>query len=84
MISAGDDQLRVRQYVGDSLKSIDHEFEALVGSPLAERQNAVLRIAAAGESRVFGSSSQNTVRADVNIVVAIFFGEDPAIARHEH
>jgi hypothetical protein len=84
MISAGDHQPGVWQNVGHSLECIDHEFEALVGSPLAKCEDAVLRISAAGKIRVFRSARQNTMRPNVNIVAAIFLGEDPAVAGHEH
>jgi hypothetical protein len=84
MVSASDDQLRIRQDVGHSLECVDHEFEALIRSPLTECQNAMLRIAAPGEIRVFRSTGQNTVRPNVNIFATIFFGQYPAIAWHEH
>ena len=83
MISASDHQLRVWQNVGYSMERIDHQFEALVCSPFAERQDAVFRISSAGKIRVFGSLRQNAMRPDMNILVAIFLGEDSAIARHQ-
>ena len=56
MVAAGYNQLRIRYGIGEERKRLDHEFEPLIGSPLAERENAVLRIAAAGKVRIFGSS----------------------------
>jgi hypothetical protein len=44
----------------------------------------MLRIAAPREIRVFGSSRENAVRPDVDVVAAIFIMQDPAITRHEH
>ena len=84
VVSAGDDQFGVGQDVGHSLECVDHQFETLVRSPLAKCQNAMLWIAAPGEIRVFRSTGQNTVRPNVNIFATIFFGQNSAIARHEH
>ena len=84
MVSAGDDQLGVRQDASYGLECVEHEFEALVGSPLAKRQYAMLRIAAPGEVRVLGSSGQHSVGPDMNIVMPIFFVENPAIAGHKY
>jgi hypothetical protein len=84
MVAAGDDQPGIGQGAGHYLECIHHEFEAFVGSPLAKCQDAVLRISAPGKIRVFGSSGQNSVGPDMNIVVSIFFVENPAIAGHEY
>ncbi len=84
MVAAGDDQPGVRKHVGHGLKCIQHEFKAFIGSPLSERQNAVLGIAAPREIRIFRPPSENAVRPDVNILMTILFGEDPAVAWHEY
>ena len=84
MVAAGDDQLGVRKHVGHGLKCIQHEFKAFIGSPLSKGQNTVLGIAAPREIRIFGPARENAVRPDVNILVTIFFGEDPAVAWHEY
>jgi len=84
VVATCNDQLSAGQDVGHSLECIDHKFETLVGSPLAKGKDAVLRIAAPRKIGVLGSSCQNAVRPDMNILAAIFFREDPAIARHEY
>jgi hypothetical protein len=84
MVSAGDDQLGIRQYVADGLKRIDHQFEALVGPPLAEGKYAMLRATAPGKVGILRSTGKNSVRPDVNIVAAIFLGENSPIAGHQY
>ena len=84
MIASGDDQLCVRQSGHYELECLNHEFKAFIGSPFAESQDAVFRIAAACKIRIFRSSRQNAVRTDVNIVVAILFVEDLPVPGHEH
>jgi hypothetical protein len=84
MIAAGDDEPCIRQSFGNDVEGLDHEFQPLVGSPFAERQDAMLRIAAAGKIRILRSACQNTVGSHVNILAAVFFVKDFAIARHQH
>jgi hypothetical protein len=84
MISACNHQLGIWKSVRHSLERIDHQFEALVGPPLAERKDAALGIATTREIRIFGSARQNAMRPDVYIFAAIFFGKNAAIARHKH
>ena len=84
MVAAADDQLGAWHRVAHNPERINHEFEPLIGSPLAERKDAVLRIAAPRKVRVFGSSRQNAVGADVNIVAAVFVVKDRAVSRHEY
>ena len=82
MVAPGDNQLGCRQRLGEALEGLDHEFQALVRSPLAECQNAMLRIAAPGKIRIFRPSRQDPVRPHVHIVAAILVLEDLAIPRH--
>jgi len=84
MISSGNDQLCIRHGSSHNLECLNHELEALVGSPFTERQNAVVRIATLREIRIFGSAGQNTMRSDVNIVVAVLFVKNLPVPGHEH
>jgi hypothetical protein len=61
MIAAGNHQLRMGYATLQCVEGRDHEFEALVRSPFAERQNAVLGVAAARKVGKLGASSQSAV-----------------------
>ena len=84
MVAAGNYQPGIGQLRRHDLERVDHEFEALVGSPLAECENAMFGIAAARKVGRFGPGSQNAVRPDVNVVAAIFFVQNFAVSGHEH
>jgi hypothetical protein len=56
MISPADDELCIRQRVVHNGKRLDHQLEPFVSSPLSERQNAVLGIAAPRKVRVLRPS----------------------------
>jgi len=84
MIAAGDDQLRIRQGFGDDVECLDHEFQPFIRSPLSESQDAMLGIAAAGKIRILRPARQHAMRSHVNILAAVFFVKDFAIARHQH
>jgi hypothetical protein len=66
------------------LKRLDHQLQALVGSPFAESQNAMLGIAPPGEVWILRLSREDSVRAKMNIIATILFVEDLAIPGHEH
>jgi hypothetical protein len=84
MVAAGNYQPGIGQLRRHDLERVDHEFEALIGSPLAERENAMFGIAAPRKVGRFGPGSQNAVRADVNIVAAILFVQNFTVSGHEH
>lgn len=83
MISAGNNQLYVRHSFGKQRKSFNHQLQPLIGSPLAEGENAVGRIPAPREIGKFRPPRQNAVGAQVNIVAAVLVIQDLAIAGHE-
>jgi hypothetical protein len=66
------------------LKRLDHQLQALVGSPFAESQNAMLGIAPPGEVWILRLSREDSVRAKMNVIATILFVEDLAITGHEH
>jgi hypothetical protein len=84
MISAGDDQFRFRHFHSQQIKGLDHQFEALVGAPFAECENAVNWIAASREIRKFRSPGQNAVRPQVHIIPAVLVIQNLSITRHQH
>jgi hypothetical protein len=84
MVSPGNHQLGVRQLLSDEIKSLDHQLQTFVSSPLAERQNAVLWSSAPGKIRGFRPARQYAMGAKVDVVPPIFVVEDLAIAGHQH
>ena len=46
MISAADDQLNVRHFLGKQLESFNHQLKPLIGSPFAEGKDAIRWISA--------------------------------------
>jgi hypothetical protein len=84
MVCSAHHQAGRGQDLGDQLKGIDHQLEPLVGSPLAKRQNAMLRVPAPGKIRALGFSRQNAMRAEMHVVAAVFFVKDFAITGHEY
>ena len=53
MIAATDHQLRIGQRGLDNLERLNHQLKPLVGSPLAESQDALFRISAPGKVGIF-------------------------------
>lgn len=84
MVTSSNHKIRVGQLRGDDLEGLDHQFEPLVSSPFSKGQDAMIRLAALGEIRILRPLRQDSVRADVNVVTAIFFAEDLAIPRHQN
>ena len=82
MIAAGNHKPGLGKNPRKGVKSLDHEFQPLVRSPLAKGKDAV-RITAAGEIRKFRAARQNTVRTHVYVVSTIFLVQYPPIARHQ-
>ena len=83
MVTAGNHQSRLRKLAREQSKRLDHEFQALVGSPLTEGKNA-RRIAAAGKVRELRTARQDSMRAQVHVVVPVLVIQDFSIARHQH
>jgi hypothetical protein len=84
MIPTRNHEFRIRENLFDGLEGLEHELQPFVRAPFTKCQNAVLRIAPAGEIRVLRPASQDSVRPKVNILTAIFFMKDLAIPRHEN
>jgi hypothetical protein len=84
MVSSADHQPGLGQSFRNVAKSVDHQLQALVCSPLPEGQNAVLRIATPGQIRILRFSGENAMRTQMNVVATVFFMQDLAISRHEH
>ena len=83
MIAACDNQLRVRHSLPQQLERLNHEFEPLVGSPLAKSENA-MGIAATREVRKLWSSGKDAVGTKMDVIAPVFIVEDLAISRHEN
>ena len=71
MISARDDQSCFGHLLSQQIERLNHQFEALVGAPFSECENAVNRIAASREIREFRPSGQNAMRPQVHVIAAI-------------
>jgi hypothetical protein len=84
VVAAANNQSGVWQFLRHNLESLDHKFKPLVRSPFSEGQDAMLRITAAREIRVFRSGRQDAVRTQVNITATVFFVQDLAISGHQH
>lgn len=84
MIPARHDELRVGQTVGQQIEGFHHQLEPLVGSPLAEGENALLRISTPGKIGELRPARENPVRAQMHIVPAIFVIQNLAVAGHQH
>ncbi len=53
MIAATDHQFRMGKRGLDNLERLNHQLKPLVGSPLAESQDALFRISAPGKVGIF-------------------------------
>jgi hypothetical protein len=84
MIASGNDQLRFRQLRRERLKRFNHKFEAFVGAPFSERQNAVRRRATTREVWNLRAPGKQTMRAKMNIVAPVLVIQDLAISGHEN
>ena len=84
MISAGDDQLCFGHLISQQIERLDHQFEALVGAPFPECEDAVNWITTSREIRKFRSPGQNAVRPQVHIIPAILVIQNLSISRHQH
>jgi hypothetical protein len=84
MVSPGDDQLGVGHGILHKLECFNHQFQSLVSSPLAERQDTVLGIATAGKIRIFGTAREHSMGAHMHIIATILLMQDFPISGHEN
>jgi hypothetical protein len=82
MITAGNHKPGVWKSLRKNIKGLNHELQPLVRSPLAKGKDP-MRVASAGEVRIFGPARQNTVRTHMHIVSTIFLVQYPPVARHQ-
>ena len=84
MVPSCDNQLHVGQFLRDFSKRLNHEFQALVRSPLAERKNPMVGVTATGKFWKLRPSGENSVRPEINILSPIFFVQNLSIAWHQN
>jgi hypothetical protein len=84
MVAASDHKLHPRMAVSHPAKSLNHQLQALIRSPLTERQNAVHRVTATRKFRKLGATGEHSVGSQVNVSATIFFIQNLAVSRHEH
>src|SRR5260221_14661261 len=84
MVPSRSQKGRLGKFSRHYLESSDHQFETFVGSPLAECEDSMLRIAALREIWILRPLRQNAVGAHMYIFAAIFFGEDLPVSWHQH
>ena len=84
MVTASDHKLHPGMPVSHPTKSLNHQLQTLIRSPLTERQNAVHRVTATGKFRKFGATRQHSVGSQVDVSATIFFIQNLAVSWHEH
>jgi hypothetical protein len=84
MIAPGYYEFGFGQLRHQHIKSLDHEFQALVRSPLSKSQNAEGRSSTTREIREFGTPSQQSVGPEMDIVPAVLVIQNLAIAGHKY
>ncbi|HET6179002.1 MAG TPA: hypothetical protein VFE61_18880 [Candidatus Sulfotelmatobacter sp.] len=84
MVAARNHELRSWQFGRDPVKRLDHQFQALVGSPFPESQNTVDRSTPPGKLRKFRATRENAMRPKMNIIVPVLIVQDFSIAWHEY
>src|SRR5256885_1312308 len=84
MVSTCDYKSRLGNFLGNQIKSLDHEFKTLVGTPFSKRQNAMDGSASPREIGEFGAARKNAMRPQVNVVSPILVVQDFAVTGHEH
>ena len=84
MISAGNHKLGLGQSLCNLVEGLNHELETFVGSPFAERENAVDGISSSRKIRELGPPCENAVGAQVDIIAPILVVQDLPIAGHQH
>jgi hypothetical protein len=84
VVAPGNHQLRFGHLRGNQIKSLDHQFQTLVGSPFAESQDAVDGRSTPREVGKLWPPGKNAVRSQVDVVAAILVVQYLAIAGHKH
>jgi hypothetical protein len=84
MVASSDDEPGIWNSSRNNFERFQHQLQPLVGSPFSESQNAMFRISAAGEIRIFWPRRQDAMRTQMHIVAPIFFVKYFAISRHQH
>ena len=84
MVAACDDELGIRHPVRQQIESLHHQLKPLIGSPLAESENALIGISATGKIGELGTARENSVRPQMHIVAPVFIVQYFSISRHEH
>ena len=79
MIASSDDQASLRNTPLNLVEGLDQQLQPLVSSPLAERQNAMLRVAAPLKAGQFRTCRKNAVRAEMHVVAVVLFNQRTAI-----
>lgn len=83
MVSATHHQPGIRQSMGNIAEGFGHQLQALVSSPLAEGEDAMFGIAAAGHVGKLGLAGKNAVRPQMDVIASVFFVENLPVSRHE-
>lgn len=83
MISASNHEPCLRHLLGDMIEGLSHELEPLVGSPFPECENSMYRSTAHRKIREFRTPGENSVGAQMDVIVAIFVVQNLAISRHQ-
>jgi len=84
MVPSANHEPGIRQNIRHVFKRFDHQLQPLVGSPLAEGENTMFRIAAPVKAGEFGLSREYAVGAKMNVIATVFFMQDLPISRHQH
>jgi hypothetical protein len=83
MVCSRNHQLGVRKLRAHQTEGFDHQFEALVGSPFPEGENAMW-MPAPRQVRILRPVREDSVGSDVHVIAPIFVGKDFAISGHQH
>lgn len=84
MITARNDQPRIRHLFFEYGERRQHQLQPFVGPPLSEREDAMHRIAASAEIGKLGPPGQDAMRTQVHVIAAIFLEKDLAVAGHQN
>ena len=79
MIGTRDHQLRIGETLRDLRKGLNENFRTLVSPPLAERENAMLGIAAPADVGKLRSSREDAMFPQMHIFAAILLEQHLAV-----
>jgi hypothetical protein len=82
MIAPGYYEFGFGQLRHEQIKSLDHEFQALVRSPFSKSQNPEGRSSTTREVREFGTPSQQSMGTEMDVVPAVLVIQNLAVAGH--